>query len=95
MIFWDSRVLKLLAKEEDQYTVSYRFKFLVDVCAWTFTRVYGPNAYGNRDYLWDELGDIRGLWSDLWFIGRDFNITRFPNERNREGRITGFMRRFS
>ena len=44
-------MLKLLAKEEGQYTVSYRFKFLVDVCAWVFTGVYGPNAYGNKDHL--------------------------------------------
>ena len=95
VILWDSCVLKLLAKEEGQFTVSCRFKFLEDNCTWVFTGVYGPTAYGNKEHLCDELRAIRGLWSDLWCIGGDFNITRFPNERNREGRITDSMRRFS
>ena len=95
VIFWNSLVLKLLAKEEGQFTVSCRFKFLEDDCTWVFTGVYGPNANGNREYLWDDLGAIRGLWSDPWCIVGDINITRFPNERNREGRIIGSMRRFS
>ena len=75
--------------------MSYRFKFLVNDCTWVFRGVYGPTTYGIREHLRDELGAIRGLCSDLWCIGGDFNITRFPNERNREGRITGSMRRFS
>ena len=41
------------------------------------------------------LGAIRGLWSDPWCMGGDFNISRFSNEWNREGRITGSMRHFS
>ena len=70
-------------------------KFLVEDCTWVFAGAYGPTAYGIREHLWDELGAIKGLWSDPWCIGGDFNITRFPNERSREGRITGSMRRFS
>ena len=95
VIFWDSRVLKLLAKEKGQFTVSCRFKFIVEDRTWVFTGVYGPTVYGARDLLWDELGAIKGLWNDPWCIGGDFNIIRFPNERSREGRITGSMRRFS
>ena len=51
VIFWDSRVLKLMAKEEGQFIVSYRFKFVVDDCTWVFTKVYGPTAYGIREHL--------------------------------------------
>ena len=95
VIFWDSRVLQLLDKEEGQFTVSCRFKLIAEDRIWVFTGVYGPTAYGAREFLWDELGAINGLWNDPWCIGGDFNITRFPNERSREGRITGSMRRFS
>ena len=28
-------------------------------------------------------------------LGGDFNMIRFPNERNSDGRITGSMRRFA
>ena len=95
IIFWDSCVLQLLDKEEDLFAVSCRFKFIEDDLSWIFTGVYGPTAYGCRELLWEELGAIRGLWGDPWCIGGDFNMLRFPNERNKEGRITGSMRRFS
>ena len=36
-----------------------------------------------------------GLWEDPWCLGGDFNIIRFPGERNREGRITRGMITFS
>ncbi|RVW33333.1 putative ribonuclease H protein [Vitis vinifera] len=62
---------------------------------WTFTGVYGPTIKRHRELFWEELGAIRGLWSDPWCIGGDFNVVRFPSERSREGRLTGSMRRFS
>ena len=61
---------------------------------WFFTRVYGPTLKSYREPLWEELGAIRGLWSDPWCIGGDFNVIRFRSERSREGRLSGSMRRF-
>ena len=57
--------------------------------------VYGPTTREGRDQLWEDLGAIRGLWGEPWCIGGDVNVTRFPNERNRERRILSSMRRFS
>ena len=51
--------------------------------------IYGPTKREAR------LGAIRGMWGDPWCIGDDFNVLRFPGERNREGRWTGALRRFS
>ena len=48
-----------------------------------------------REPFWEELGAIRGLWSDPWCIGGDFNVIRFLSKRSREGRLFGSMRRFS
>lgn len=31
--------------------------------------------------FWAELGDIRGLWGDLWCLARDFNMVSFLGER--------------
>ena len=48
-----------------------------------------------REELWEDLGAIRGVWGDPCCIGGDFNILRFLEERNKEGRWTGALRRFS
>ncbi|RVW76004.1 hypothetical protein CK203_052807 [Vitis vinifera] len=48
-----------------------------------------------REPFWEELGAIRGLWTDPWCIGGDFNVIKFPSERSRVGRLSGPMRRFS
>ena len=48
-----------------------------------------------REFFWEELGAIRGLWNDPWCIGGDFNMIRFPDERRRRGRVSPSMRRFS
>ena len=95
LIFWDTRVIQLLEKEEDRYTLSCRFKSLEEDFVWVFTGVYGPTVYARREDFWDELGAIRGLWGDPWCVGGDFNVIRDPMERNRASRFNHSMRRFS
>ena len=62
---------------------------------WVFTGVYGPISKRCREPFWEELGAICGLWDDPWCIGGDFNVSRFPSERSRGGRLSAAMRRFS
>ena len=52
-------------------------------------------AKGKEGGFWEDLGSIRGLWSDLWCVGGDFNMIRFPGERSRGGGLSATMRRFS
>ena len=95
VVYWDSRVLELLGMEVGLFSISCRFKNCEDGFRWIFSGVYGPTMKRNRELLWEELGDIRGLWNDPWCIGGDFNMIRFPNERRRGGRLSPSMRRFS
>ena len=57
--------------------------------------IYRPTKREARENLWEDLGAIKGMWGDPWFLGGDFNVLRFSRERNKEGRWTGAMRRFS
>ncbi|KAL6331818.1 hypothetical protein AAG906_020162 [Vitis piasezkii] len=62
------------------FSISCRFKNCEDGFNWIFSGVYGPTLKRYRELFWEELGAIRGLWSDPWCIGGDFNLIRFPNE---------------
>ncbi|RVX03362.1 hypothetical protein CK203_019838 [Vitis vinifera] len=87
--------LELVGLEVGIFSISCRFKNCEDGFMWFFTGVYGPTMKRYREPFWEELGAIRGLWSDPWCIGGDFNVIRFPSERSRVGRLSGSMRRFS
>ncbi|RVW72725.1 Glycerol-3-phosphate acyltransferase, chloroplastic [Vitis vinifera] len=92
VVFWHNRVLELVGMEVGLFSISCRFKNCEDGFLWIFTRVYGPTLKRYRGLLWEELGVIRGLWSDPWCIGGDFNVIRFPSKRSRVGRLSGSMR---
>ena len=61
-----------------------------------FLRLFkDPQKREARERLWEDLEAIKGMWEDPWYIGGDFNVLRFPGKKNRGGRWTGAMRRFS
>lgn len=59
------------------------------------TGVYGPVDGSERENLWAELGGIRALWYDPWFVGGDFNVVRFPGEMRNCNKLSTSMRCFS
>ncbi|RVX19759.1 Transposon TX1 uncharacterized 149 kDa protein [Vitis vinifera] len=95
LVFWDKRVLELEGMEVGLFSISCRFKNCEDGFSWIFSGVYGPTLKRYKELFWEELGAIRGLWSDPWCIRGDFNLIRFPNESRRGGRLSSSMRRFS
>ena len=95
VVLWDNRVLELVGMEVGLFSISCRFKNCEDGFKWIFSEVYNPTMKRYRELFWEELGAIRGLWSDPWCIGGDFNMIRFPNERRRGGKLSPSMQRFS
>ena len=59
------------------FLVSCCFRNCEDNFSWMFIGVYGPMLNEEKENFWNELGDIRGLWNDLWCVGKDFNVMRF------------------
>ena len=79
LLFWDK---SKLSPVEDDFQ-------------WMFTGVYGPVERSSKEFFWEELGSIRGIWNGPWCLGGDFNEILSPIERSRGGRISPAMRRFS
>ena len=82
-------------EKENQSSLSCKFRNCEDNSTWVFTGIYGPTTMERRDQLWEHLSPIRGLWGAPWCIGGNFNVTRFLDERNMEGRILSSMGRLS
>ena len=87
-------MLELMEMEVGLFSISCRFNNVEDGFRWNFSGVYGSTLRRYREFFWEELGAIRGLWNDPWCIGGDFNMIKFPNERRRGGRMSSSMRRF-
>lgn len=58
-------------------------------------RFYGPNVDRYRRVLWDEIVGLSSWWDLPWYIGGDFNITRFLNKRLGEDRLSHARTEFS
>ena len=77
------------------FSVSCKFKSVVDQFSWKFTGVYGPNLVRDRWLLWEELFGLSSWWNIPWCVGGDFNVVRFPSERAGSTIFTATMRDFS
>ena len=80
LLMWDTRVVDKVEEAVGSFSVSCKFKSVVDQFAWKFTGVYGPNLVRDRWLLWEELFGLSSWWKVPWCMGGDFNAIRFPSE---------------
>jgi exonuclease III len=68
------------------FAISCIIQDLTTSFSWKLVVVYGP-SYGDKKTLFiDELHKILASWQGPWFIGGDFNLSRFPSDKS-TGRI--------
>jgi hypothetical protein len=95
LLMWDRRVVEKLEDAVGQYSVSCKFKTVMDQSEWMFSGVYGPNLDSERQGLWDELAGVKSWWDVPWCVGGDFNVVRFPEEKSHFTSFTQAMHDFS
>jgi exonuclease III len=81
LLLWDKRVVDQVNSKVGIFSVSCRWKSLLNGFEWVGTGLCGPNRDDSRSELWDELSEIRHQWSQPWCIFDDFNVVRFPSEQ--------------
>ena len=86
MICWDKRTLEVIEMEVGNFSISCRLRNVEDGLVWMFIE---------REWMWEEIGAIRGIWDDPWCLGGDFNVILSQRERSNQGRLTSAMRRFA
>jgi hypothetical protein len=92
---WDRRVVEKIEECVGDFSIVCSFRSVNDNFEWAFAGVYGPNVNNDRRKLWDELARLISWWDLPWCIGSDFNISRYPNERSSESRLSPTLLKFS
>jgi hypothetical protein len=52
---WDRRAIECIEEVVDTFSISCKFKSVLDQFVWLFAGVYSPNADSEVHYLWEEL----------------------------------------
>ena len=95
LLMWDNRVVDKVEEAVGRFSVSCKFKNVVDHFVCAFTHFYGPTSDRDRSFLWEELAGLRSWWDVPWCVEGDFNVVQFPFERSGSANFTSAMHRFS
>ncbi|KAL4189368.1 hypothetical protein AMTRI_Chr08g165100 [Amborella trichopoda] len=73
------------------YSITILLFSISDGTPFKFTTVNGPTSSYLRSRLSSELGHVATLPHPIWCLGGDFNVTRWPHERNSSNSISPDM----
>ena len=62
LLMWDRRVVEKIDEAVGDFSVSYRFRGVIDQFEWAFSGVYGPQTDRERSLMWDELAGLASWW---------------------------------
>jgi hypothetical protein len=77
LLMWDTRVVEKIEEAVGSFSVSCKFRSVINHQEWAFSGVYGPQTDSERLIILDELAGISS-WCDVpWCIGGDLNVVDF------------------
>ena len=95
LLMWDRRVVEKVEEAAGYYSLSCKFRNVLDQFEWIFSGVSGPNSDSDRVMLWEELAGLVSWWDAPYCIGGDFNAIQFPSEKSGMASFNYAMHEFS
>ena len=95
LMMWDRRVVARIDSAMGHFSISCKFRNVLDQRDWDFSGVYGPNINRERLTMWEELAGVASWWGVPWAVDGDFNAIRNPSERLGATHFTSSMHAFS
>lgn len=94
LLMWDKCVVECIEEVMDTFSICCKFKSIMDRFVWAFSGVYGPNVDSKRHSSVGGVGQGFQLEAPC-YIGGDFSVTPFLNERVRAAWFISAMWEFS
>jgi len=79
---WDASVFSLENASPLPYTLTSGLSLRADSVSFSLTNVYAPTSRENKPAFFRELASIADSISSPWMLLGDFNLTRFPDDKN-------------
>ena len=95
LIGWDDKLVSFVDSQVGTFSLSIKFKNILDNFEWWLAGVYGPCISNLKSAFIDELRQLISLVGGNWMIGGDFNTTRFAHEHSSKPGCTPSMARFN
>lgn len=78
LILWDKRTVDFIKEVVGSYSITCKYKNILDLFVWAFLGVYVPNVDYDRRLLWEELSGVLSWWEIPCYIGGDFKCYSLP-----------------
>ena len=65
LLMWDRRMVERVDEAVGYYSLSCKFRNVIDQFEWIFIGVYGPNLDSERCNLWEEMAGLISWWQCL------------------------------
>lgn len=78
---WKTKVFEVVETIMGNKTLSLKGKLVEEDVDVMLTNAYGSHSLAERELFWEEIQQLRNIWSRLWCFGGDFSAIQFPSER--------------
>lgn len=95
LMMCDRKMVENVEEFIKEYAMTCSFNNMEDNFMWAFAGVYRSNNNRNKHLIWKKLVGVHNWWDLPWFIGRDFNVIRFPIIHLGENKLRPVMLAFS